>query len=408
VSDPARVEELLGRVLAAEAVDRFPARDGLEALPLAAPRTEAEAVEVLGLARSERWVVLPVGAGTKLGWARPPRRVDLVLSARNLSGVVAYEPDDGTITARAGTPWSELVARTAARHHLSPELPAAAPATLGGVLGSGASGLDRLRHGPLRHQVLGITALHADGARVRSGGRVVKNVTGYDLHRLWCGSQGTLCFLLEATLRLYPAPTACALLRARVADLETGVAHAHALWRAGVQPLAVVLTGGPVVELAVVLAGRPEALASEVATTRPHLPGAEVLEGPDAYDARAALREGALEEGRWPVLALSCRPSRLPPLLARLQATLGAAAPRITVHPLLATVAVGLDPSAARAARTALEDLAGDGVQLHWRGLGASMPPARIAAGALALMRRVKSSLDPQGVFPAGRFHEEL
>ncbi len=206
MSSAARVRELLGGLLPPENLAEFAAQDGVPALPVAAPATVEQAIEVLRLARGERWTILPLGAGSKLGWARPPERCHVVLSSQNLRGITAYEPADGTLTARAGTPWSELVQATRARHHLSPELAGAARATLGGALGAGASGLDRLRYGPLRHQVLGIQALQADGSLVKSGGRVVKNVTGYDLHRLWCGSHGTLCFLLEATLRLYPAP----------------------------------------------------------------------------------------------------------------------------------------------------------------------------------------------------------
>jgi glycolate oxidase FAD binding subunit len=399
-----RVLELLARVLPRERVERFTARDGVPDCTLAAPSTLEEAAEVVRLARAERWRLVPAGCGSKLGWARPPERCELVLSSKNLRGITAYEPADGTITALAGTIWSELAAATHERHHLSPELPDAARATLGGVLASGASGLDRLRHGPLRHQVLGMLALVADATRVKSGGRVVKNVTGYDLHRLWCGSHGTLCFLLEATLRLYPAPAAVAVLEARCASPGEGLARSHALWRAGVQALSVVLRVDEKGSgLAVVLAGREEAVASELETARAVLAPDAVRLGDDARRARAGLRERELASGAWPPLVLACRPSRLAAALERLAKVtreLGLA-PRLLCHPLLASAAVefpGVQWSAERV--QALErGLAGDGLELSWRGLGALTPPLRTPSAAAELMRRIKQSLDPEGVF---------
>ncbi len=410
-----RVAELLSGVLPAERIGRFEARDGVPARPLAAPATLAEAVAVVRLARSERWTVLPLGTGSKLGWARPPERCELVLASTNLSGVLAYEPGDGTLTARAGTPWAELEATTRARHHLSPELPGAARATLGGVLGAGASGLDRLRYGPLRHQVLGIQALQADGTLVKSGGRVVKNVTGYDLHRLWCGSHGTLCFLLEATLRLYPAPPEVALLRLRCADLATGLAHAADLLLARLQPVAVVLAthaGAASCELVLVLAGRAEALAQELELARQRLAGAEWLRGDEARRARAELRERELAGGAWAPLVLATRPSALPEALSRLARAAGELALPLLLEcqPLLGRADVrfpGLAADDDRLARLA-GALADAGVVLHWRGLGAKMPSPALPPVALALMQRLKHSLDPDGLFVRGRLHDEL
>jgi FAD/FMN-containing dehydrogenase len=399
-----RVLELLGRVLPRERVDRFAARDGLPACALAAPNSFDEAAEVVRLARAERWALVPVGNASKLGWSRPPERCDLVLSSRNLRGITAYEPADGTLTALAGTPWSELVAATSARHHLSPEIPASRRASLGGVLAAGASGLDRLRHGPVRHQVLGMLALVADGTRVKSGGRVVKNVTGYDLHRLWCGAHGTLCFLLEATLRLYPAPASLAVLEARCASLGEGLARSHALWRSGVPPLCVVLRGAKAsFELAVVLAGREEAVASELETARAALGPTALRLGDNARRAREELRECELASGAWPPLALACRPSRLAGALERLTKITGelGLSPRLLCHPLLASASVelqGVEWSDELVA--ALErGLAGDGLEMRWRGLGARTPPMRTPPAAAELMRRIKRSLDPEGLF---------
>jgi glycolate oxidase FAD binding subunit len=402
-----RAQELLGTLLPKERLVPFLAPSDFPACPAAAPASPEEAAEVLRLARAERWTLLPIGLGSRLSWLRPPPRLDLVLSSRNLRGISAYEPADGTLTAQAGTPWSELVSATAERHHLSPELAEGEGATLGGTIAAGASGLDRLRYGPVRHQILGLSALHADGSRVKSGGRVVKNVTGYDLHRLWCGSEGSLCFLLEATLRLYPAPSETVVLRSACADRSQALARCHALQRARLSPLAVVLRcAGTTVELAVVLAGRPEAVAGEVATAVASLGAAQTLRGEEARRARAELGELERAGGRWAPLAVSTRPSRLPAVLQELEGAARALglAPELTLHPLLARAALefpGTELTDERLTRLA-ETLQGAKFSVRWRGLGARTPPSRPTEEARELMRRLKRSLDPQGLFAGG------
>lgn len=407
MSSEERIQELLGQVLPAERIGRFSGGDGVPACPLAAPARVDEAQEILALARAERWTLLPLGNGTKLGWERAPERVDLVLASTNLTGIAAYEPDDGTLTALAGTLWSDLVQATRPRHHLSPELPAARTATLGGVLGAGASGFDRLRHGPVRHQVLGMRALQADGSLIMSGGRVVKNVTGYDLHRLWCGSRGSLCFLLEATLRLYPAAAAHAWLRVPCRDLADGLARCHALHRTSLQPLAVLLNDdgeGP--EVIVVLAGRPEAVASEVETTRRLLGEPRILDGAEALSAREETRERELRSGRWPPLLITCRPSRLADLLASLENGARDLALRLRIHPLLATLTVAFEDGECSPERVARLErvLADSGADRHWRGLGADQPPRPVASEAARLMHRIRHSMDPERLFARAHF----
>src|SRR5260221_4758069 len=184
----AKLERLLGpaAVLPGEAVVVCPANDD-------------EVVEVIRLAAKERWRLSPVGLGLDF-----PAEVDFLFSTRRITGVVAYEPGDGTLSARAGTRMAELERVTrAAGNHLTPRVAAADRSTLGGVLAEGRSGIDRLRYGPSRHHVLGMRVALADGSVVKSGGRLVKNVTGYDMHRLYCRSLGSLCVVLEVSMRLF-------------------------------------------------------------------------------------------------------------------------------------------------------------------------------------------------------------
>jgi len=184
--------------------------------PLASPREEAALGRLIaGLADEPALAgagLVPVGRGRQLAWCRPGAASEsLQLSMRALlgdpagSGVVEYVPGDGTLTALAGADMDVLRATVAeGGHRLTPAI--AGGATLGGVLASGRSGLDRHGLGPTSHHVLGMRMIDGRGRHLRSGGRLVKNVTGFDLHRLHVGARGILGPILEASLRLMPAP----------------------------------------------------------------------------------------------------------------------------------------------------------------------------------------------------------
>jgi len=410
VSSPDRTATLLESALPRAAITRRPADDLLGEIPVAAPDSAEQWSEVLRLAGRERLCVLPLGLGSKLGWLRTPERLDLALSSARFHGVSAFEAADGTITARAGTTLAALSEAVSATHHLSPEIALPRASTLGGVLAAGTSGLDRLRHGPVRHQVLGITVALADGSLVKSGGRVVKNVTGYDLHRLWCGSSGTLCVLLETTLRLYPRPAREAVLEARFADRAGALERARALVRSAVQPVAVVVEEqGSEWCLSVVLSGRDEIVAHDVDEMRRGLPGSVLHEGADAQRARAELRDRERPDGTWSPLALACRPSRLARELERLDTALAGRGLRATqrIQPLLAHVDVRIEGPRERWLELDRE-LDGD-AQRRWRSapaelMRASGPDGR-SAPELALQQRLKTALDPQGLFADGRPH---
>jgi FAD/FMN-containing dehydrogenase len=313
----------------------------LGALPLAEPQDEAQLCALLRLATREKLRVLPLGLGSA---SRP---ADFALTTRSLAGVVEYEPDEGVITARAGTTLAELRTLTAReRHWLTPFVAREGHCTLGGVLSAGQSGLDRLRFGPLRHHVLGMRVALGDGTIVKSGGRLVKNVTGYDMHRLYTGAQGSLCVVLEASLRLFPAPRAYAWVQ------QPGAA----LTERGIRPLIRALgriPGGW--EHGLLLGGAEEVVAEELAL----LGAARALEGAAALEAARAFADRHTPEG--PRTQLECLPAELPQLLARLAGGSG----RCLVLPGVVTAEI--------------------------EGAPASRAPR-------ALDQRIKRALDPQGV----------
>ena len=145
--------------------------------------------------------------GTKLGIGNPPEKVDLTLLMGQFNEVLEYEPADLSVTVQAGVRLSELQKTLAEEGQFLPlDPPYAADTTLGGLVAANASGPSRLRHGTARNRVLGMKVVQPNGIVVNSGGKVVKNVAGYDLKKLYIGSFGTLGIITELTFNLYPLP----------------------------------------------------------------------------------------------------------------------------------------------------------------------------------------------------------
>jgi len=183
------------------------------------PANEAEIAQVLACADATGVVVIPRGGGTKLEWGNPPTRADLILSLTRLDQVVEHAWADLTVTVEAGCTLARLqetLASHGQRLALDPMWPE--QATVGGILATNDSGALRLRYGGLRDLVIGITLALPDGTLARSGGKVVKNVAGYDLPKLATGALGTLGVIIQATFRLHPLPQNTRTLSARVAD----------------------------------------------------------------------------------------------------------------------------------------------------------------------------------------------
>ena len=173
------------------------------------PASREELAEALAAAARDGLAVVPWGGGVALGREAAPERYDMAIDISGLDRVVDYEPADLTLTAECGATLASLRATLAARGQELPlEAAFAGRATLGGTLAANASGPRRLRFGAPRDRILGARFALADGTLARSGGKVVKNVAGHGIHRMLCGSRGGLAILLEATLKLMPAPAA--------------------------------------------------------------------------------------------------------------------------------------------------------------------------------------------------------
>ena len=192
---------LSGEAAASYAVDDV--QPGLVALPA----DEAQLADVLRLADEHDISVFPRGGGSHLPLGATPERVDMVLGVERMRRQLAYEPGDMTTTVQAGMPLGELQdVLKAEGQFVALDPPATAATTVGGVIAANASGPRRLLYGTARDVVLGLAVAGADGTRSKAGGRVVKNVTGYDLTKLYIGSLGTLAVVHELTFKVHPLP----------------------------------------------------------------------------------------------------------------------------------------------------------------------------------------------------------
>jgi glycolate dehydrogenase FAD-binding subunit len=196
------------------------------------PTSTAEASALLTAAAAHDLAVVPRGAGHGLGWGLPPARCDLVVDMSLMSGVIEHAAGDLVARVQAGTTIGHLAAVLGqAGQQLA--LDAQAGATAGGVVATGTAGPRRFRYGAPRDLLIGLTVVRADGVVAHSGGKVVKNVAGYDLGKLFSGSQGTLGVITEVTFRLHPLPVAVAYVTAEFGAAERAGATAALAAAAG-------------------------------------------------------------------------------------------------------------------------------------------------------------------------------
>lgn len=202
------IEEIVGEenIIRSSEADAY-AIDGKIPKIVASPNDVESISKLLEFANKTGLSVIPRGGGTKMDLGGIPKTVDVILSLLNLDRIIEYAPDDLVVTAQAGIKLADLQ-RTLAKN--GQQLPLDPPytdiTTLGGTVSSNSSGPMRYRYGSCRDLLLGLRAAAPSGEVTRSGGKVVKNVAGYDLRKLYIGSLGTLGIITELTFRLYPMP----------------------------------------------------------------------------------------------------------------------------------------------------------------------------------------------------------
>lgn len=208
------------------------------------PNTEEEIASLLKYANETNKKVNVIGGGTKRGFGGTADNADLLLSLANYKGIVEHVPGDMTLTVKSGTAFNEIqdyLLKFNQKIALDPFLPDRA--TIGGIIAANESGPKRLGYGSARDAVIGLRIVYPDGKVIRSGGKVVKNVAGYDMNKLFIGAMGTLGVVSEITLKLRPITKAESLLLLKFpgASMETVKAFAIHILDTVVEPLALEL-----------------------------------------------------------------------------------------------------------------------------------------------------------------------
>jgi glycolate oxidase FAD binding subunit len=423
---PARLASACAQVRPADKAD---AAGGVVPGYVAAPASTQEASDVLRAAAELGLAVVPRGAGTRLDWGVPPSRCDLIVETRRLDTVLEHAAGDLVARVQAGLRLDRLAEVLAvAGQRLALDPPAGSGAgetgsagTVGGLVATGVAGPLRLRFGAPRDLLIGITFVRADGTVARAGGKVVKNVAGYDLGKLLAGSYGTLGLITEANFRLHPMPPAAAYVSLTCPGTEAAAAALLTAAGSALAPAAAELDwprqGAPL-GVAVLLEGDADGVAERAARMRDLLAGgaaAEVSAAPPPWWGR-----GAAGASDGTVLRIAFWAGRLAAVLE----TIRAAAADTGLDPAVSgSGAAGVlhaalpgDVAATTAARfvTGLRAALGEDADDPAAGASAVVlhaPPAvRDAVDmwgpvpAVALMRSVKDQFDPEHRMAPGRF----
>lgn len=373
--------------------------DGVDPKRHVAADTVDEVVSAVREANVAREAAVIWGGGTQIAVGDAPARYDVALDLSGLRGVVAHEPADLTVTVLAGTTMSELAAVLASHGQRWPvEVADPDRATVGGTLASAASGPSRLRYFHPRDRTIGCSAVLGDGTLTHAGGRVVKNVTGYDLTRLYSGSFGTLAVLVELTLKLDPIPERTLTLRADLPDPSMGYRAAREITALGL----------PLDGLAVLMGNVDEELCPTWTALYVRLAGTDAA----VERVSAAVRRAApLTEASSDVW------TRIASLPARSPISLRATWPpseRLEIYPERAVWYPGVDVMHILDSTVDADHIRGvrAGLEASGGALIVERAPTEVrrAVGTwgtprlpLEIARRLRSAFDPNGVLAPGR-----
>ena len=360
-----------------------------------------------------------VGGGTALSLGRPPRRLDAVLRTEHLTRIVEHAPSDQIIVVEAGITLAELQRAVAAhRQRLALDPPLPERQTIGGLLATNGFGARRTRYGSLRDLIIGVSLVRADGVPAKGGGKVVKNVAGFDLPKMMVGSLGTLGLVATATFRLHPLPDSDITLLA-LGRTARGVRELVSAMRgAQLEPAAVAaILRGQLFDVAIRFEGFPAGVAEQRDRLKQlvgEAPGSacDVLSEADAraiWDRHDALRTAGPLRAKLAFLPAALEALAEGPLAALLGA-LGE--PSFVAYPTLGLGFVAGLPQepviVAQAVESVRSSLAGTGGSLVLEeapdDVRARVDPWGPPPAAFEVMRALKARLDPEGRLNPGRF----
>ena len=386
------------------------------ALPAKDVRTErpgstAEVAELVRSAAGDNHAMLVRGAGTKLGWGHDPVRCDLVVDTTAMDRVVEHAAGDLVVHVEAGTRLAALQEQlVGAGQQIALDAPFG-DGTVGGAVATGASGPRRLLYGTPRDLLIGVTVVRADGTVTKAGGKVVKNVAGYDLGRLYTGSFGTLGVVTEAIFRLHPVPRASRYLVASYDDVPDAARAAAAVTGSQQAPTAVEVHRGSrdaAVDVAVLVEGVPAGVDARTTEVTRLLGPATPSETPPPWWGAYAPRDRRI------VLRFTFPPGELARALDGVERLTGEWDLPVVVNGSAAGALYLVVPRKARlrehgsglvrSLRDAAAQLGGTLVVLEAPTATKDAVDVWGPVPAIDLMRRVKAQLDPDRLLAPGRF----
>jgi FAD/FMN-containing dehydrogenase len=455
-----RLEEIAG----AESVIVNPAQleayavDGVVPAAAVRPASPEQVARIVKFAATERLALIPCGARTKLGIGALPSRYDIALDMTGLDNMLAYDPGDLTLGVQPGLLLCDLQRRLAEHRQFLPlAVPYMQQATIGGTLASGVDSPLRQAYGTARDFVLGMEFVTGEGIPSKSGGRVVKNVTGYDLHKLLIGSLGTLAVITRVNFRTFPQPPVSGGFVVSFANVDAAAKFRAAVAKSPLAPATLDILSPELMRLFArqtpqsdpAIPSAPEWLANFEWTTAIGFGGNEQVVARHTTDLATMADAAGAKEARVideeSLRAIWGRLRECIPLI--LQTSLGAcvikipAAPRQAADVLaiahrvahrnnltwaalirgvgtlyFALLAHGSDPATMHSVQRTVTEVTAACGKL---GMGATVPwaPTEIkkalhiwgrAGDDVRLMQRVKKVFDPQGVLAPGRFAGDI
>lgn len=410
------LQEIVGEEHAREATSED-AVDGVSPSFVAEPGSVEEMSELMRLASREGLSVGPRGGGTKMHLGNPPRELDLVLSTARMNEVIEHAPGDQVVRVQGGTRLEDLQSQLAGEEQMLGIDPPEGGATVGGIVASNASGPRRLRYGTIRDLIIGIEVVLSDGTVAKAGGKVVKNVAGYDLSKLFTGSLGTLGLIATCNFRLHPRPEAARTVAVELPDTVSASEAAQAIVHAQLVPSALELHWSDETRLLTVLfEGITPAVEAQAETADFLLRsfGETRTLSDEEADALGPLTRPGAPGTEEVSIKIGAPPAELTGVL---DSVLGACSrrditPRISGHAGTGVTFVALPGNDEEAQAGVIEEL-----REIWVRSGGSVvvPRAPVslkkrvevwgpAGDHLGLSRRVKEKFDPRGVLNPGRF----
>jgi glycolate oxidase FAD binding subunit len=394
--------------------------DGISLPEMASPESPQEIADLLATAAAEGKTVAPVGGGTSLSLGNVPERIDIGLSTIRLSGIISYEPTDLTLSVWAGSRFAEVNAQLAEHGQTLPiDVPYSENATIGGLIATGIAGPRRAGSPTFRDLLIGVSAAHPSGTVTKAGGMVVKNVTGFDLMRLYLGSLGTLGIVVSANFKVLPLARFETTLLAKFSDPTTAIDTGSRVRESRARPIALeIFRSGEGWDVAVRLEGRESTVRLLLNELRELL-----TDDSETFEAEAskqwwqsfAEREAPFTNGHDAVLRCSVRPRQGSELLQQVNNEVeeaGFSVSHLSWSPELGTVTTRVSVRHLNDPRPALSDLQ---EQL----LAVSDNATVLAAPAewktdfdvwgrppetIDIMRALKEQFDPARVLNPGRF----